>query len=265
MTIDEQIKRELEILRGEIDAATQHLYAYLAVHSIAKRRKTVLEAINLQPLFWMTVTGALQTSALITLRRIFDQDSRHNIDALLGLFQKNQILFSKTELAKRKGANELFHPVWLGKYLENAHEPSPADFRNLRKAVKKARDVYEKRFKKLSNKVFAHLELHGPEETALVTKDANIFELKRLLSTLSSIQNTLSNIYFNGHKPVVNKLRFSAKPRTGQEQISQLHERIFHQAEQALIALSESVKGSRENRSIKVPRKAKATSKLTPR
>ena len=116
---EKELNRELDIFRGEIDAATQHLYAYLAIHSIARRRKRVLEAINQFPLFWRTTTGALQTAALITLRRIFDPNSKHNISTTFGLVQNNQSLFSKEALARRKGGNELFQPIWLGNYLKN--------------------------------------------------------------------------------------------------------------------------------------------------
>jgi hypothetical protein len=70
MTPEEQaFLRELEIFRGECEGSSQHLYAYLTIHGVAKRRKTVFRALDRHALFWNTVAGALQGSAIITLGR----------------------------------------------------------------------------------------------------------------------------------------------------------------------------------------------------
>ena len=84
MNVSEAFERELEILRTEAEAAAQFLYAYLSVHETAGRHPSVVRLINTAPLFWNTNLGALQTSAFIALGRIFDQDSPHNIDRVLG-------------------------------------------------------------------------------------------------------------------------------------------------------------------------------------
>ena|GEM_PF-3683345 len=154
----------------------------------------------------------------------------------------------------------------IARRAKNVVEPTPSDFRKLKKEIAKARRIYETRFRDLSHKVFAHLELHGEAEVSLVTKSANINELKRLLITLSSIHNTLVNMYLNGHQPVVQKLRYSVKPPKDQKENKRLHERIFDQTEQVLIKYSNQSEESRK-RILHSPEKGSITrkSKNTPK
>jgi len=107
-----------DISRGEIETATQHLYGYLSIHAVAKRRPRAFAALNEHPLFWNTVAGALQTSALVALGRIFDQNSAHNIDALIRLATKNRVLFSTAALAKRKNQSGGDPPPWATSSLQ---------------------------------------------------------------------------------------------------------------------------------------------------
>ena len=62
-TLDEHFERELEIFRTEAEACAQFLFAFLAVHDVAYRKKAVHKLLNRAPLFWNTCLGALQASA----------------------------------------------------------------------------------------------------------------------------------------------------------------------------------------------------------
>jgi len=74
-SLDKKFALELEVFRTEVEAVTQFLYAFLAVHAVAADDKSVHKLLNKAPLFWNTNLGALQTAAFITLGRIFDQKS----------------------------------------------------------------------------------------------------------------------------------------------------------------------------------------------
>jgi hypothetical protein len=243
MTPEEQrFQRELDLFRGECEASSQHLYAYLAIHAVAKRRKSVFRALNRSALFWNTVAGALQTSALITLGRVFDQDTPHNVDVLLRLAQCSPTIFAKTALAKRKHDSNAAPPQWLDEYIAGAYEPTAVDFRNLRAHVKKLRRIYETRYRDLRHKVFAHKVAHEPDELAPITAKANINELKRLISSLLSLPEALFDLFWNGRQPVLRTLKYSARPPTGQAPSTRPHEQIVAQTERALIDVARSNK-----------------------
>jgi len=56
-TLDEHFERELEIFRTEAEACAQFLFAFLAVHDVAYRKKAVHKLLNRAPLFWNTWAG----------------------------------------------------------------------------------------------------------------------------------------------------------------------------------------------------------------
>ena len=86
---------ELEVFRTEAESGIQFFYSYLAVHAVAGEHKDVHRLLNKAPLFWNTALGALQTSTFIALGRVFDQNSKHNVDRLLKIAQSNMAIFSK--------------------------------------------------------------------------------------------------------------------------------------------------------------------------
>src|ERR1700687_4012028 len=98
MSPEESFIKELEVFRRAVQGGTQLLFAYLAIHATASKSKPTHRALNESPLFWNTVMGGLQQSAFITLGRIFDQTSTHNVDALLRIAQQNPDVFSKEAL-----------------------------------------------------------------------------------------------------------------------------------------------------------------------
>ena len=128
-TAEAQFERELEIFRTEAEGGTQFLYAYLAVHSLAARRRAVHRLLNETPLFWNTCLAGLQTASFMALGRIFDNDSDHNLNRLLRITHDHPEIFSKAALGQRKQGNNPAPPTWLAPYLQDAYEPTPRDFR----------------------------------------------------------------------------------------------------------------------------------------
>jgi AbiU2 len=158
MTPDAEFERELEMFRKDAEAGTQFFYADITINAVARDNKEVHALLQRQaPLFWMTCLGALQVSTFMALGRIFDQGSAHNVDALLRIAQRNRVaIFSKEALGRRKQGNNAETPAWLSEYLRTAYEPTPVDFRRLRIHVQKRRSIYDRSYRKLRNKWFAH-------------------------------------------------------------------------------------------------------------
>lgn len=241
MTADEKFKHELEVFRTEGESGTQFFYAYLAVHAIAYENELVHSLLNKTPLFWNTCLGALQTAAFIALGRVFDQQSRHNVDRVLRIAQDNPQIFSKEALARRKYDGKGERPDWLDDYLKNVYEPTPADFRRLRAHVKRRRKLYEANYRDVRHNFFAHKAVSDPAEAALLFSKGTNRELQQLFTFLGSLHDALWELFYNGRKPVLRPLRYSVtrmrkvpspRYRSGsvQEQVLREAENFLHTA-----------------------------------
>lgn len=235
-----EFEAELEVLRTEAEAVTQFFYAYLTIHAVMGDSKAVHRALNRSALFWKTILGALQTATFITLGRIFDQGSAHNVDRVLGIAQRHPNIFSKAELGKRKQAQAATPPAWLPAYLLEAYVPKAIDFRRLRVHVNKRRKIYEARYRDLRRKVFAHKELINEADVSALYAKTNIRELQRMVTFLGSLHDALWQLYFNGRKPILHPRRYSLKRMrdlpSPAERRRGVQERITHEAEQFLMA-----------------------------
>ena len=206
-----QFDRELEVFRKDAEQALQFFYADLAVNSVAAEDKRIYHLLNRAPLFWMTVVGALQASCFISLGRIFDQKSTHNLDRLLGIAQQNPGIFSKAELADRKRRGSANADDWLDEYLRDVYVPTCDDFRRLRKYVARRRKIYESNYRDLRHKVFAHNVCSDTKEVEALFAKTKVRELQQLLTFLSRLREALWDLLHNGRKPTIRPVRYSVK------------------------------------------------------
>lgn len=209
MNAERQFESELETFRKESEEASQFFYAYLAMHEVARHNRPVFSYLNKNALFWNTVAGALQISALIALHRIFNHRSRHNVDSLLRVAEANICIFSKRALGRRKQGNHQKQPEWLNGYLRDAYEPTQEDFRRIRTHVEKYKKLYECNYAGLRNKVYAHAVASDPSEIQTLVAKTNVREMKRMFVFLLKLYEALWQSYFNGHKPVLRALPYS--------------------------------------------------------
>jgi hypothetical protein len=240
VTLEEQFQNELEVFRTEAEAGTQFFYAYLTVHAVAGGDNQVHRTLNAAPLFWNTALGALQTATFIALGRVFDQNSPHNIDKVLGIAQKHPEIFGKAALEKRKLSSSRTRPDWLDEYLEGVYVPKASDFRRLRRYVKEKRAIYDRSYRDLRRKVFAHNELSERAAVEALFARTNIRELQRLFAFLNSFHETMWQLFLNGRKPVLRARRYSVKRMrdfpSPEERRKGVQERIVREAEAFLLA-----------------------------
>jgi hypothetical protein len=227
---------ELEVFRRESDEAVQHLYAYLTMHAVAGDYKEVRGLYNAGPLFWMTTLRALQTSAFIVLGRIFSQDSEHNLDALLGIAEKDREIFSKKSLARRKSE---IPGLDVDEYVSDAYEPTADDFRAFRRQVKEWRRIYEANYRAVRNQIFAHAEVSKPDDVHALFAKTNIQELEVLVTDLVTLHSRLQNLLQNGVRPSGDRLNSSIqalRKMPASERRHYLHGRIVSDTESSLLA-----------------------------
>ena len=231
---------ELEIFRTEAESAIQFFYSFLSIHAVAGEHKKVHLLLNTAPLFWNTTLGALQTSTFIALGRVFDQNSKHNIDRLIKIAQSNMDIFSKESLAgrKRRGSNNA--DEWLDEYLRDVYVPNADDFRRLRRHIAKRRKIYESNYRNIRHEIFAHKVISEKGEMQALFGKTNIRELQKLLIFLRRLHEALWQLFHNGRKPTLQPARYSVKSirqqPSPQHRGQGLQERLTHEIEAFLTA-----------------------------
>lgn len=212
-TKEDKFKYELEVFQTEVESGIQFFYMYLAFNSVLCKNKQALKIVNRTPLFWRTNVGALQTSSFIVLGRIFDQDqkSKHNIDRLLRVAQEHSDIFSAEALEVRKRAGSANANEWISDYMKDVYVPSADDFRRLRKYVSKYRKIYEKKYRDIRHKIYAHKELSDKADVYNLFAQTNTIEMQKLLIFLNRIHEALWQLFHNGRKPTLRPMKYSVR------------------------------------------------------
>ena len=145
MVTDAAFEGELRIFQEETELALQSFHAYMAVHDQAAKNSEFLNFINRTPTFWITCVNSLQTTTIMALGRIFDQNSAHNLDVLIRMAQRGAAIFSKSSLESRilkRDVDREDRPKWIDDILQDAYQPTTDDFRLIRKLVQNYRRIY---------------------------------------------------------------------------------------------------------------------------
>ncbi len=232
---------QLELFRTEAESAIQFFYAWDAIHAVAAKDKAVFRLLNEAPLFWNTNLGALQTSTLVALGRVFDPDPKnHSVTRLMSLAHANLDIFSKASLAARKREGSANADEWLPEYLQTAYEPNSDDFRRLKKHLAVRRKIYEANYRPLRHKVFAHRGVATRLEVGELFAKTNIKEMQKLVVFLGRLHEVLWQLYFNGRKPTLGPARFSVNRMLEQPSPNarqrKLQERLIHETKAFLSA-----------------------------
>lgn len=208
---EDKFKHELEVFRTEIESAIQFFYANVTINAALADNKYALDIVNRTPLFWRTTSGALQTSFFITLGRIFDQHrkSKHNVDKLLRIAQEQATIFSKEALEARIRERSANASEFIDEYMNDVYIPTDDDFRRLRNYVSKYRKVYEKGYRVIRNKLYAHKELSKPDDVQVLFAKTDKQEIQKLLIFLNKVYHALWQLFHNGNKPVLRRMRYS--------------------------------------------------------
>jgi hypothetical protein len=203
-----EFERELEIFRTEEETAQQYFFSYCR---LAATNDDVLKMMNTTPLFWITTHHAMLLSVFVALGRIFDRNSKHNINNLMSTASKELSAFSLAALVARKRAAGLTQEE-AAAYVIGKHELTPSDLRHLRKKIASWRRVYEDRYSDVRHKVFAHKALSNLAEVNELLAKTKIDEMKALFAFMSALHSTLWEAFHNGLQPSLNVRDFVLPP-----------------------------------------------------
>lgn len=186
------------------------LGSYLLWKMIRRRsyeEKDVLDALNRTPISWIMTRHALQVTLFMTLGRIFDiNGDAFSVDDLLKCCIDEIDTFSKERLRERKIAHQNgVEPNWLDQYIEEADVIKVGDFQKLRGELSKYRKIFEKNFRPIRHKLFAHTDKGQMCNRDELWQQTNIGELESILWILHDLKVTLFDAYVNGIQPLLKK------------------------------------------------------------
>jgi hypothetical protein len=201
-------EEELHAFDNDVDLAIQCFYTWQTVHAAARKSRKVYDLLNQNAAFWVLALGSVQANSLIALGRIFDKDNRtHNVSRLLRLAEENPAIFSKAVVRRRKTKDLANASHLVDDFMSNVKEPLALDFKRLRSFAGARCKVYERCYKQLRDKVYAHKE--RTNISGFVAK-TNTLELGRLVSDLRILHGVLWHWLRNGRAPRLSPLRHSA-------------------------------------------------------
>ena len=238
---DKQFESQLENFRHESSAVAKFVYAEMAIQHAASKSRRLLNRLNDNPEFWLTCEAALQSSAYISLGRIFDTGSRFNINGLMDSMQNQLEIFQRPALSARKWNGGGTRPEWLDEYLDEAHYPNQRDVDRIRAQVQKYREIFDRAIKPPRNKYLAHREKRDRSDVQTLFGAGKISELWRLTSFLVSLEQGLWNQLYNGQKISFRQSRYSINSifENANRSSSRPQERIVAELK-AILALIES-------------------------
>jgi hypothetical protein len=230
-------KDELETFRKEEETAQQMFFAWLSLRATAASNADVLRTLNKTPLFWINAQHSLLVSAFITLGRIFDQDSKHNVDRLMSIVSQNLSIFTIAALRARKVADGISVRD-ATKYVVGKYALTSDDVKTLRKQIDVRRRIYEDRYRDIRHKVFAHKSTNDAAVVGAMFAKTNIEEMKGVFGFLHALHHALWEQFHNGYKPSVTPYKFTIPPDAAvRENSLSPGERIFREGQTALLSM----------------------------
>jgi hypothetical protein len=210
---DQEARFEYELLvfENEVHEAMWCFYIWRTLKKVAPKSQKLFHQLNRNAEFWNTVDNSVQSNSLIVLGRIFDKDKTNNVERLLNLAKSCSAIFSKAAFRRRKEKQNPNASHIVDDLMKRVKEPTGADFRQLEEFVAARRRVYNKCYRKIRDKRYAHRERVDLSGVYALT---NTTELSKLLTDLKKLHDELWHWYHNGIKP---QMRRRTSSSTGKE------------------------------------------------
>ncbi len=202
---------ELRVFENEVHEAMRCFYIWRALKKAALKSQRLFHQLNGNAEFWNTVDNSVQSNSLIVLERIFDKAKTNNVERLLNLAKSCSAIFSKPAFRRRKEKQNPDASHIVDDLMKRVKEPTGADFRQLEEFVAARRRVYNKCYRQIRDKRYAHRERVDLSGVYALT---NTTELSKLLTDLKKLHDELWHWYNNGIKP---QMRRRTSSTTGKD------------------------------------------------
>ena len=199
----QEFELRLNALSRDARVAARFTYTWEAIKFSASQRPQLIARLNKFAGFWNTVLGALQTSAIVALGRMYD--TRNDVlsaQKLLDYATVNRGLFSAGSLRARV-ATRLIAPTDVDAYMKDFQPPTQAQFDALAAALAEHTALYEKKIRPIRHKVFAHAGHITQEELHAMFAAVPVADFERLTVFPLLLHDALWETYTNGFNLVL--------------------------------------------------------------
>ncbi len=207
----ERFSTILEHLQQDAWSGIQLLYLDLAFNDSLRKNKDFLAAVNQTPVLWNSTRHGWQCGYMIALGRAYDHTTQHNLGAVIEYFSNNLDIFSKRALADRKRAGSSNADEWLQDYLRDVYVPTEDDVKRIRTRANVYQGLYNKKYRPLRSKVFAHRVLANHDDVVKLYSVTKIVELQKLFVYLLKLYEMFWQLYMNGRRPVLSPIKYSLR------------------------------------------------------
>lgn len=200
---EEEFWRDFHIIRNDVNAAMVSCYTHRTINDAASADPKLIQRLNRVPDFWRITTFSLQTTLFIVLHRILDSDGEvHSIHQVLRAMSSHPELFSKDSLRARKlsipGVER--NPPWLEEFILNAWEPTIADFREMKKALKPHKMKFDDLYRPIRHHI-AHITHKEDQAIAALYARTLKTDIDEILCFLHNLMMAIQDLAWNATRP----------------------------------------------------------------
>jgi len=194
----QEFELRLKALSRDARAAARFTYIGEAIGFSSAQQPQLIARLNEFAGFWNTVLGALQTSAIVALGRMYDRSNKVlSARKLLDYATANLGLFSADSLRARL-ATRLTAPAEVDAYMEDVRPPTQAQFGALTAALDEHTALYKEKIKVIRHRVFAHAGRITQEELHAIFAAVPVADFERLTVFPLLLYDALWETYANG-------------------------------------------------------------------
>jgi hypothetical protein len=210
------VERAFKEYRREVTAAYWSFFTWKGINNIASDNEQIYKAIHCNHLTWNAILWSLQTTFHIALGRLFDSDGdAFSADRFLRFCIDNIDEFDATSLQKRKIAESggTVSADELNDLMGGAYAPTIEDFQRLRGELTKRRRLYEKTYRPIRHKVYAHKQIDTLDNIGELFSKTNIDHIEDFLWIMYQIETVVYNLFHFGKLNPIGHFPFNVEQR----------------------------------------------------
>lgn len=211
----DELEAALEVYGKEVTNATWSFFVWKHINNVASSNADIRHVMNQNALSWRVAVHSLQTTFIITLGRIFDNDGRSlSVETLLEMCKANLGMFGGDALRARKMATmNGDEPDWLNDYVRDAYTPTVDDIDNLLAQAQKEKELYREVYNPIRSKVMAHRDWASAFKVGELFEKTSIGQIQEILDFLFQVESVIWDLLYNGQLNEVGSYGFEEEDR----------------------------------------------------
>jgi hypothetical protein len=196
-TFEAEFEKRLDGVIKDARTAAVFVYTELTIHQQASVDPTLFDTINKHAGFWNVISGSLQSSGIIALGRMYDDDAQTlSLPKLLEYAENYSGIFSHAAFQTRK-INGGMSPAMAAGMVENEPPFQQAQLQPLRDEFNVMKKIWEQEFRPIRHQVFAHAGRLTPQEIDELFGKALVEKMENLTVFPLRLTNSLWERYTN--------------------------------------------------------------------